>query len=125
MVLYKLSGLTIGDMGNDGPAVRLVNLDFANKDYTFSLDVLAGTLYASLTEVGGGVVAFQQKADATYASGFSGLFSLGARSTTLPISLPVDVLFDNFKTQDIPEPATCLLVACGAAGIMLIGRRRQ
>lgn len=128
MVLYRLVGLNISDIGNDGPAVRLVNLDLANKDYTFSLDIIGNTLYGTLSEVGGGVVAYQQKTDLSAPGGFpttgySGLFTLGARSTTLPISLPVDVTFDNFKTRDIPEPASALLVVMGLSGLCL-GRRQ-
>lgn len=126
MVMFKLNGLTIGDIGNDGPAVRLVTLDLANKDYTLSLSIIGNTLSATVTEVGGGVVAFQQKTDLTapYASGFSGLFGLGARSTTTALTAPLDYTVDNFRTQDIPEPATSLLVMAAAAGAMIIGRRR-
>jgi hypothetical protein len=123
MVLYRITGLNINDIGNDGPAVRFVNLDLANKDYTMSLSIIGSTLSASVTEVGGPVVAFQQKTDATYASGFSGLFGLGARSTTLPITAPLDFTVDNFKTATIPEPATGLL-AFAAAGGMIVVRRR-
>jgi hypothetical protein len=122
MVMYKLNGLTISDLGNDGPAVRLVTLDLANKDYTLSLSIVGSTLTGSVTEVGGGVVAFQQKTDATYSSGFSGLYGLGARSTTTALTAPLDYTVDNFKTAAVPEPATCLLMACGA-GMLLIRRR--
>ena len=124
MVLYKLNGLSISDIGNDGPAVRAITLDLANKDYTFSLGILGSTLYGTVTEVGGGVVAFQQKTDASYASGFSGLFGLGARSTTLPLSFPLDYTADNFITQEIPEPGTGLLAALAAVGALSIVRRR-
>lgn len=125
MVLYKINGLNVSDIGNDGPAVRLVTLDLANKDYTFSLSILGNTLYATLTEVGGPVVAYQQKTDATpYASGFSGVLGFGARSTTLPLEFVTNFTVDNFKTQDIPEPATSLLVACGAS-VLLLGRRQR
>jgi hypothetical protein len=125
MVLYKINGLTISDIGNDGPALRLVTLDLANKDYTFSLDIVGNTLYATLTEVGGPVVAFQQKTDATpYASGFSGVLGFGARSTTLPVEFMTNFTVDNFKTRDIPEPVTSLLVTCGT-GILLLGRGQR
>jgi hypothetical protein len=54
--------------------------------------------------------------DATYASGFSGLFAY----SQVPIP-PLDVSFDNFRS--VPEPATILLaVACGA-GMLLLRRR--
>jgi hypothetical protein len=124
MVMFKLNGLSISDMGNDGPAVRLVTLDLANKDYTLSLSIVGSTLIGSVTEVGGGVVAFQQKTDASYASGFSGVFGLGARSTTTSVTAPLDYTVDNFKTSDIPEPAAGLLVAFAAVGAMNIVRRR-
>jgi hypothetical protein len=72
------------------------------------------------------VVAFQQKTDLTapFASGFSGLFGLGARSTTTALTAPLDYTVDNFKTLGIPEPASIALVACAAVGAMTIGRRR-
>jgi hypothetical protein len=124
MVLFRLNGLNINDIGNDGPAVRMVNLDLANKDYTFSLSIVGTTLSASVTEVGGGVVAFQQKTDATYASGFSGVFGLAGRSTTLPITAPLDFTVDNFKTVDIPEPAASVLFAYAAAAGAIVIRRR-
>ena len=43
MVLYRITGLNINDIGNDGPAVRFVNLDLANKDYTMSLSIIGST----------------------------------------------------------------------------------
>jgi hypothetical protein len=123
MVLLRLNGLSINDMGNDGPAVRFVNLDLANKDYTLSLRIIGSTLFGTVTEVGGGVVAFQQKTDATFASGFSGVYGLGARSTTTPVTAPLDYTVDNFRTSNIPEPASALLVTF-ALGAMSIVRRR-
>ena len=123
MVLFRLNGLTINDIGNDGPAVRLVNLDLANKDYPLSLSIEGSTLYGRVHEVGGGLVAFQQKTDATFASGFSGVLGLGARSTTTPLTAPLDFTVDNFRTR-IPEPATGLLAMCAAVGALAIARRR-
>jgi hypothetical protein len=124
MVLYRLNGLTINDIGNDGPAVRFVTLDLANKDYTLSLDIVGSILSGSVTEVGGGVVAFQEKADANFASGFSGVIGLGARSTTTALTAPLDYTLDNFATQNIPEPATSLLAVAGAVAAAIAGRRR-
>jgi hypothetical protein len=126
MVMFRINGLAIDDIGNDGDAVRLVTLDLANKDYTLSLDIVGANLYGRVTEVGSGiVVAYQAKTDATFASGTSGVVGLGARSTTLPLEFPLNFTVDNFKTSEVPEPATTLLIACGAAGAMLVGRRRR
>jgi hypothetical protein len=122
MVMAKINGLNISDMGNDGPAVRLITLD-PNKDYTMSLSIIGNTLSGSVTEVGGGVVAFQQKTDSSYTSGFSGVFGYGARSTTLPLEFPLNFTVDNFRTQEVPEPASALLIAFGI-GAALIGKRR-
>lgn len=128
MVFYRVVGLSLTDIGNDGPAQRPVTLDFANKDYTFSLDVVGNTLYGTVTEVGGGVVAYQQKTDLSApvgfpTSGFSGLLGIGAAQG--PLSLPVDMTWDNFKTQDVPEPTTGLLLLVGSAGLGWFGRRSR
>jgi hypothetical protein len=130
MVLAKINGLNVSDMGNDGPAVRLVTLDLANKDYTFNLDIVGNTLYAQLFEVGNPVpIAYQQKTDlaSPYASGFSGVLGFGARSTTLPLEFITNFTMDNFKTQEslIPEPGSILLVVCGAFAILSANRRRM
>ena len=130
MGLFRVVGLNVQDMGNDGPAVRLVNLDFANKDYTFSLDIVGNTLYGILSEVGGGIVAYQSKTDASAPSGFptsgySGVMVIGAASTTLPIVLNGDATFDNFKTGEIPEPASALLAVLGLSGLFLSRRQSR
>ncbi len=128
MVFYQIVGLSLTDIGNDGPAQRTVTLDLANKDYTFSLDIIGNTLYGSVTEVGGGVVAYQQKTDlsatgATLTSGYSGLLGVGAAQG--PLALPVDMTWDNFKTRDVPEPTSGLLLLLGSAGLSWLGRRSR
>ena len=58
--------------------------------------------------------------DATYASGFAGLFAY----SQVPFH-PVDVTWDNFEARDttaVPEPGTALLVGLGAAAMAV--RRR-
>jgi PEP-CTERM motif len=126
MVFYRIVGLSLSDIGNDGPAQRAITLDLANKDYTFSLDVIGNTLYGTVTEVGGGVVAYQQKTDLSApagfpTSGFSGLLGVGAAQG--PLALPVDMTWDNFKTQDVPEPTSGLLLLLGSAGLGWLRRR--
>jgi hypothetical protein len=128
MTFYRIVGLSLSDIGNDGPAQRTVTLDLANKDYTFSLDIIGSTLYGSVTEVGGGVVAYQQKTDLSAPSGFptsgySGL--LGVAAAQGPLALPVDMTWDNFKTQDVPEPTSGLLLLLGSAGWGLLARRSR
>jgi hypothetical protein len=123
MVMTRINGLNITDIGNDGPAVRMITLD-PNKDYTVSLSIIGNTLYGNVTEVGGGVVAFQQKTDSAYASGFSGVFGYGARSTTLPLEFPLNFTVDNFRTQEVPEPASALLTALGIGALISTRRRR-
>ncbi len=101
------------------PRQRAVTLDLANKDYTFSLSIVGNTLFGSVTEVGGGVVAFQQKTDLTspFTSGFSGVFGLAGRTTVVPlITAPLDYTVDKFSATAIPEPATGLLAVVRSRG---------
>src|SRR5688572_21504711 len=103
VVLYRINGASLVDLG-----AQQVTLD-PNKDYRFVLNVTGSQLHGQVFEIGGGMVAERFATDATHASGFSGLFAYS--QNPLP---PVDVTWDNFSAQ-VPEPATCLLVAFGAA----------
>jgi hypothetical protein len=111
VVLYRINGASLADLG-----AQQVTLD-PNKDYRFVLSVLGSQLHGQVFEIGGGMVAERFATDSTYASGFSGLFAYSQN----PIP-PVDVTWDNFSTQ-VPEPASCLLIAFGAALISLNRRR--
>lgn len=112
IVLYRINpGVSITDIGS-----QQVTLD-ANKDYTFVLDIQGTQLHGQAFEIGGGMVAEKFATDATYASGFSGFIAYSQN----PVP-PVDVTWDNFKTQ-VPEPATSLLIALGSIGVALLGRR--
>ena len=111
VVLYRINGASLVDLG-----AQQVTLD-PNKDYRFVLNVTGSQLHGQVFEIGGGMVAERFATDATHASGFSGLFAYS--QNPLP---PVDVTWDNFSAQ-VPEPATCLLVAFGAALISLNRRR--
>jgi hypothetical protein len=110
-VIYRINGASLVDLG-----AQQVTLDPA-KDYRFVLDIQGSNLHGQIFEIGGGMVAERFAVDATHASGFSGLFSYS--QTPLP---PVDVTWDNFSS--VPEPATAVLLAIGAA-ILLVRRRSQ
>jgi hypothetical protein len=111
VVLYRINGASLVDLG-----AQQVTLD-PNKDYRFVLNVTGSQLHGQVFEIGGGMVAERFATDATHASGFSGLFAYSQN----PIP-PVDVTWDNFSAQ-VPEPATCLLIAFGVALISLNRRR--
>jgi hypothetical protein len=111
VVLYRINGASLADLG-----AQQVTLD-PSKDYRFTLNVTGNQLHGQVFEIGGGMVAEHFASDSTYASGFSGLFAYSQN----PIP-PVDVTWDNFSAQ-VPEPASCLLVALGAAAILLNRRR--
>lgn len=114
VVLYKLVGASLVDIGS-----QQVTLDLVNKDYTFSLQVTGTQLHGRIFEIGGGMVAEKFAVDATYASGFSGVFGYSGEVATVP----TDYTIDNF-TARVPEPATGLLAAF-ALGATLIRRRRS
>jgi hypothetical protein len=117
MVLYRIQPSLVTPIVDIGS--QQVTLD-PNKDYTFVLDIHGTQLHGQVFEVGGGMVAEKFATDATYASGYSGLFAYSQGSAGLP---PVDVTWDNFKTQ-VPEPASSILVAMGAGVLLLVRRHR-
>jgi hypothetical protein len=110
VVLYRINGASLVDLG-----AQQVTLD-PNKDYRFVLDIQGTTLHGQVFEIGGGMVAERFATDATYASGFSGLFAYSQN----PIP-PLDVTWDNFSAR-VPEPSTVLL-AIASACMLFVGRR--
>jgi hypothetical protein len=116
VVLYKMVGATLVDIGS-----QQVTLDLLNKDYTFSLQITGTQLHGRVFEIGGGMVAEKFAADATYASGFPGVFGYSGEVSALTTNYTVD----NFSAQ-VPEPAAGLLVSLGLGmGATLIRRRRS
>ncbi len=120
--IYRINGASLVDLAPTGVEgvdyIRKITLD-PTKDYTLTLRVQGTALEAFTREVGGPIVAFQSTTDATHASGFSGLF--GYSQNPMP---PTDLTWDNFRSQ-VPEPATCGLLALGGLGVMLLGRRNS
>jgi hypothetical protein len=115
VVLYKITGANLTDIGS-----QQVTLDMANKDYTFSLDIIGSQLHGKVFEVGGGLVAQKTAVDATYASGFPGVFGYSA----VAAGVPTDYTIDNFTVR-VPEPATGLLAAFGGMSIIALRRRTK
>jgi hypothetical protein len=109
VVLYRITGASLTDLG-----AQQVTLD-PSKDYQFVLSIQGTQLHGQVFEIGGGMVAERFATDATYASGFSGLF--GYSQNPIP---PVDITWDNFSS--VPEPATGLVAAL-CAGLLLLRRR--
>lgn len=116
VVLYRIDPTTlVQDLGS-----QPVTLDVANKDYTFSLEIVGDQLHGRVYEIGGGLVAEKIATDATYASGFPGLFGYSAAATGLPANYTVD----NF-TARVPEPASAALGALGLIGFAAMRRRSR
>ena len=115
VVLYKMVGATLVDIGS-----QQVTLDLNTKDYTFSLQIIGTQLHGQVFEIGGGMVAEKFAADATYASGFTGVFGYSGEAAVITTNYTID----NFSAGAIPEPATGLLAACGL-GAIAIRRRRS
>jgi hypothetical protein len=112
--------------------VRKVTLD-TSKDYTFTLRIIGDHLFGEVREVGGPVVAYQDVIDVidvddpnVWPSGFSGYVAYSQGPTTgNPNGFPpIDVTWDNFNSQTIPEPAAGLLVVIGIGVTWLIRRGR-
>ncbi len=113
MVLYSITGASLTDLGS-----QQVTLDFATKDYRFVLEANGDQLRGRVFEIGGDMVAERAAVDATYASGFSGVFGYSAAAAGVPTNFTID----NFRTN-IPEPVTGMLVAMGASVLFAVRRR--
>jgi hypothetical protein len=92
MVLYRITGADLHDIGS-----QQVTLDVANKDYTFSLEIIGNELHGTVFEIGGDMVAekFAVEED-PYTSGFSGLFGFSGAAT----GLQTDFTVDNFSSSE-------------------------
>lgn len=88
MTLFRINGADLRDLGN-----TRIKLDFANKDYTISLEIIGDQLHGRVYEIGGGLVTEKTATDATYASGFPGLFGYSAEAAVVP----TDYTVDNFS----------------------------
>jgi hypothetical protein len=113
MVLYRMTGGNIADIGS-----QQVTLDLANKDYTFILDVIGTQLHGQVYEIGGGLVGERFATDPNYLSGTSGVFGYSNSFA----GVITDFTIDNFQAR-VPEPAASLLIACGLGGAICLRRR--
>ena len=89
MTLFRINGADIRDIGSIPLA-----LDFVNKSYTFSLEIIGTQLHGQVHEIGGGLVSERFATDATYASGYSGLFGYSVQAA----GVETDLTIDNFRT---------------------------
>ena len=115
MVLYRINpGVDVDDLG-----AQPVILDPA-KDYRLVLEITGDQLHGQVIDLESGeTVAERVATDATYASGYSGLFAYS--QNPLP---PVDVSWDNFDVVVVPEPGAGLLFGLAAAATLLRRRAR-
>ena len=108
VVLYRINGASFADLGH-----QQVALD-PSRDYRLVLEAAGTQLHGQVFDIAAGTMVAERFAnDATYASGFAGLFAYS--QNPLP---PVDVTWDNFEARGptaVPEPGTMLLVGFGAA----------
>lgn len=88
MTLFRINGADLRDIGN-----TQVTLDLANKDYTFSLEIIGDQLHGRVYEIGGGLVTEKTATDTTYASGYTGLFGYSA----VAAGVQTDYTIDNFS----------------------------
>jgi hypothetical protein len=114
MVLYRMTGGNIADIGS-----QQVTLDLANKDYRFVLEVTGTQLHGRVYEIGGGLVGEKFATDPNYVSGTSGVFGYSNSVAGVATNFTVD----NF-TARVPEPATAMLLVCGLAAVGFARRSR-
>jgi hypothetical protein len=116
MVLYRINpGIDVDDIGS-----QRVTLD-PTRDYTIVLEVRGNELHGQVFDIATGEMVAERFATDelnAYPSGYSGLFAY----SQIPVP-PVDVTWDNFSTDVVPEPGAGLLIAL--AGVAALGRRRS
>jgi hypothetical protein len=113
MVLYRITGASLTDIGSFPVSLSPTNA------YTFNLEVIGTQLHGWVQQIGGPVVANQFGTDATYASGFSGVFGYSAN----PVYAPTDFTIDNFSV--VPEPSTMVLASFGILGLSTAWNARR
>lgn len=114
MVLYRIDP---GGLGTDIGSQQ-VSLD-PSKDYRFVLSIYGTSLHGQVFEIGGGMVAERFATDATYTTGFSGVWGFGRNGVTPPTDFTVD------NVSIVPEPGVSTLAALGAIGLAAARRFRQ
>ena len=114
MVLYRINqGIDVDDMGAQAVVLS------PDKDYRIILEIIGEQLHGQVIDLETGeVVAERMATDATYATGYSGLFAY----SQVPVP-PTDVAWDNFSAVAIPEPGAGLVIL--AAGASLLSRRAR
>ena len=110
MVLYKINpGVDVDDLG-----AQPIILD-PQKDYRLVLEVIGDQLHGQVIDLETGeVVAERTATDAAYTSGFAGLFAYS--QTPVP---PVDVSWDNFAADVVPEPGMAMVAGLVAAAVLV------
>ena len=116
MVLYRINpGVDVDDIGS-----QRVTLD-PTRDYTIVLEVRGNELHGQVFDVATGEMVAERFATDelnAYPSGYSGLFAY----SQIPVP-PVDVTWDNFSTDVVPEPGGAMVIAL--AGAAALRRRRR
>lgn len=94
MVFYKFTTPEEGVFKDIGS--KPVNLD-PSKDYQFVLEIIGTQLHGQVFEIGGGLVLDNTTIDSSFASGYSGVLSIGRAGVT---AAP-DWTIDNFRSEDV------------------------
>lgn len=95
--------------------------------YRLSMQDRGTTLTGQVIDVANpnAILGIASLTDSTYTNGVVGIGAAASQNNATTLGSPVDVTFDNFAAQAVPEPASVAMLGIGLAGMLLKLRRSR